>query len=109
VRRHPNGLQRRRAVAVDRHAGHVHSGEDRGDASDVEAGFAGGLPTAPDDVFDLRGVERGELVEDGADHERREVVGTAVDERTFVGAADRRAGGRDDDGFGHDGLRGAWR
>ena len=106
VRGHANGLQRRRAVAVDGHARHVDTGDDRGDAGDVEARFAGGLTAAPDDVLDLRGVERRHLVEHRSDDQRRQVVGTAVDERTLVRAPDRRAGGRDDDGFGHDGLRG---
>src|SRR5262249_46739505 len=42
--------------------------------------------------------------EDGCDDQRREIIGAAVDERPLVRAPDRRAGGRDDDGFGHGSL-----
>ena len=37
---------------------------------------------------------------------RGEVVGTDVLERALEGPAERRAGGRDDDGFGHGGSPG---
>ena len=52
VRGHADRLQRRRAVAVDGHARRVDAGEDAGDAADVGAGLAGGLPAAPDHVLD---------------------------------------------------------
>src|SRR4029079_16943051 len=57
VRSHADRLQRRRAVPVHRHAGYVDAGDERGDAPDVRARFPGRLAAAPDDVFDLRGVE----------------------------------------------------
>src|ERR1039458_10378108 len=52
---HPDGLQRRRAVAVDGDAGHVlEAGEDGHDASDVEPRLAGRLSATEDEVLDLR-------------------------------------------------------
>ena len=59
VRRHADGLQRRRAVAVDGDARHVEPGEDAGHAPDVGARFAGRLRAAPDDVLDELAVEPG--------------------------------------------------
>ena len=47
------------------------------------------------------GSSSGTLSSTGADDERGEVVGPAVDQRSLVRAADGCAGGGDDDGFGH--------
>ena len=58
VRGHADGLERRRAVAVDGDARRIEPGEQRGDAGEVEARLAGGLGAAPDDVLDLGGIER---------------------------------------------------
>jgi len=70
--------------------------------ADVEAGLAGGLCAAHDQVVDLARVQRGHLVQRGAHHLGGEVVGSDVDQRPLHGPADRRAGGGNDDGFGHD-------
>ncbi len=107
VRGHADGLQRRRAVAVDGDARRVDAGEDAGDTPDVGAGFARGLPATPDHVFDERAIELGNLREHRVDDEPREVVGPAVDQRSLVGPPDRRAGRGDDHCFGHPELLGA--
>ena len=105
VRGHANGLQRRRAVAIDGDAGDVgQTGEQRRDARDVETRLAGRLTAADDEVFDALGVEFGQLGEDGANDERGEVVGAHVDERALEGATDGGSSGGDDDGFGHEVL-----
>ena len=99
---HADRLQRRRAVAVDGDAGDVgQAGEERRHAGDVVAGLAAGLAAAQDDVLDRLRVERGHLVEHGLDDEGRQVVGPALGEAALVGPPDGRAGGGDDDGFGH--------
>ena len=49
-------------------------------------------------------IELGQLVQDRVHDERGHVVGTLVDERALERPADGRAGGGDDDGFGHGGL-----
>ena len=46
-------------------------------------------------------VERGHLVEGGADDGGGQVVGAQVLQGALAGAADGRAGGGDDDGLGH--------
>ena len=103
VGRHPDRLQRRRAVAVHRHARHARNPrEQRGHAGDVVAGLAGGLTTPPQHVLDLLGVERGDLFEHRADDRAGQVVWTALHQRSLVGAPDRRAGSGDDDRLGHD-------
>ena len=67
VGRHADGLQRGRAVAVDRDAGDVvEPGQDGGHPGHVVAGLAGRLAAAEDDVLDLGGVELGHLGQDGA-------------------------------------------
>ena len=48
-----------------------------------------------------RGSSCGHLVQRGLDDLARQVVGTHVLQRALERAADRRAGGGDDDGFGH--------
>ena len=89
---HADRLQRARAVPVDRHAGDVvEAGEHRRDPRDVEAGLAGRLAVAHEDVLDVARVELGDLGEHVSDGERGEVVGTAVHERPLVGPPDRRA------------------
>ena len=104
VERHPRGLQRRRAVPVDGGARQEVVAEfDGDDARHVEAGLTAGQAAAQDQVVDLVRVERGHLVERGAHHLGGQVVGPHADQRPLHGAADRRAGGGDDDGFGHDG------
>ena len=106
---HADRLERRRAVTVHRDTGHVDTGEDRGDAADVETRLSRGLPATPDDVFDLRGIELRHLVDDRADDERREIVGPAFGQAALVGPTDGGAGGRDDHGFGHGWLLGSVR
>ena len=94
---HADGLERRRAVAVDGDARCVEPGEQRGDAGQVEPRLARRLGAAPDDVLDLGGIERRDLGEQRLDDAGPEVVGTAVDERALQGPADRGPGGGDDD------------
>ena len=99
---HADRLQRRRAVAVDGDAGDVgQPGQEGGHAGDVVAGLAAGLTAAEDDVLDLLRVELRGLLEEGLDDEPGQVVGAALGQAALVGTADRRAGGGDDDGFGH--------
>ena len=89
VRGHADGLERRGAVAIDGHAGHVgEPGEQRGDARDVEARLAGRLAAADHEVLDALGVEFGQLGQHRAHDERGEVVGTHVDERALEGPSD---------------------
>ncbi len=101
VGRHADGLQRRRAVAVDRHPGHVHPGQDGGHAGHVVARLAGGLAAPEQDVLDEGGVELGHLGQDLFDDQGGQVVGAAAHERPLVGAPDGRSSGGDDDGVGH--------
>jgi hypothetical protein len=104
VERHPRGLQRRRAVPVDRRAWQeVVAQLDGHRAADVEAGLTTGLPAAHDQVVDLAGVQRRHLVQRRTHHLGGEVVGPHIDQRTLDCAADRRTRGRNDDGFRHDG------
>src|SRR5207253_3126107 len=105
VRSHADGLQRRRAVAVDGDARRLDPREERGDPRHIGTRLARRLAATPDHVLDLRGVEPGHLGEHRGDDECREVVGATLDERALVRASDRRAGSGDDDGFGHDPLR----
>ena len=72
----------------------------------VDTLLTAGQPAAQEQVVDLRGVELGHLVERGADHLRRQVVGTHVLQRPLEGPADRRAGGGDDDCLRHVALLG---
>ena len=105
VERHPGGLQRRRAVAVDRGAWQEVVAQLDGDgAADVVARLARGLAAAHDEVVDVARVKGGHLVQRRPHHLRGKVIGPHVDQGPLVGATDRRARGRDDDGFGHDGL-----
>ncbi len=102
VGRHPDGLERRRAVTVDGHARHVgQPGQDRGDPADVVAGLTARLARAHDDVLHRLGVELGHLGQHLADDQGGEVVGAAVDQGSLVGPSDRGPAGGDDDGFGH--------
>ena len=71
------------------------------DARHVGPVPAGGLGTAPVEVLDQRRVELGDLGQGRGDHLHRQVVGADLLERALERAPDGRAGGRDDDGFGH--------
>ena len=53
-------------------------------AADVEPGLAGGLPAAHDQVVDLARVEGRDLVQGGADHLRRQIVGPHVGQRPLT-------------------------
>ena len=79
----------------------VHAEQDRDDAAHVVALLAAGQAAAEHQVVDVGGVERGHLVQRRPDDGGGEVVGTQVLQRPLERAADGRAGGRDDDGFGH--------
>src|SRR5664280_2197270 len=102
VRGHANGLEGRRAVPVDGHAGHVgEAGQQRDHAAQVVAGLAAGLAVAEDEVLDRVGIELGHLGQHLAHDQCGQVVGPAVDQRTLVGPSDRGPAGGDDYGFGH--------
>jgi hypothetical protein len=93
VESHPDGLQRRRTVAVDGGAGQEVVAELDGDhAGHVEALLAAGQAAAQDQVVDLVGVERLDFVECGAHHLRGQVVRPDADQRPFHGAPDGRTG-----------------
>ena len=93
VEGHPDGLQRRRTVSVDGGARQEVVAEfDGDDAGHVEALLATGQAAAQDQVVDLVGVQPLHLVQRGAHHLRRQVVGPDADQRPFHGAADRRTG-----------------
>ena len=102
VGRHADRLQRRRAVAVHHDAWHIgEPGEQRRDPTDVVAGLTSGRAAAQDDVFHELRIELRGLLEDRLDDEPGQIIGAAFGEAALVGPADRRPGGRDDDGFGH--------
>ena len=93
VEGHPDGLQRRRTVSVDGGARQEVVAEfDGDDAGHVEALLAARQAAAQDQVVDLVRVQRRHLVQCGAHHLRRQVVGPHADQRPFHGAADRRTG-----------------
>ena len=79
----------------------VEPGEHRDHPGQVVALLAGGLAAAEHQVVDLGRVQRGHLGQRGAHDLDGQVVGAHVLERALEGAADRRAGGGDDDGFRH--------
>ena len=97
---HADGLQRRRAVAVDGDARKVEALLGGDHAGDVVATLTAGLTDAPDDVFDLVGIHV-DLAEHVAQGVGRHVVGTGVDQRTLVGPTDRGTGRGHDDGVCH--------
>jgi hypothetical protein len=93
VESHPDGLQRRRTIPVDGRAGQEVVAELDGDhAGHVEALLAARQAAAQDQVVDLVGIERLHLVECGAHHLGRQVVGSDTDQRPFHGAPDGRTG-----------------
>jgi hypothetical protein len=71
-------------------------------AAHVEPGLTARQAAAQHQVVDVGGVELRHLVQRRSDHLHGQVVGPHADQRTLVGAADRRTRGGDDDGFGHD-------
>ncbi len=103
VQRHPAGLQRRRAVAVQGHAGQEVIAELGGHhLGHIESGLAAGLSTTEHQIIDVGGVQRRNLVQGGADHLGGKVVRAHAHQRTLARAADRRASERDDDGLWHE-------
>src|SRR6266581_4834969 len=80
------------------------TGAERGDARDVHALFAFGHGAAENHVVNFLGVEARDARERFLDGESGEIVGARGAERTFVGAPDGSADGRDNDGFGHGGT-----
>ena len=76
VERHADGLQARRAVAVDGDAGDVvEPGEHSDDTGDVEATFAGRLADAHHQVVDIGALHLRHLLHQRLDDLRRHVVG----------------------------------
>jgi hypothetical protein len=63
VKRHPDGLHRRRAVAVDRGAGGADPGQDADDPGQVVPLLATGQGAAADHVVDLPAVQLRDLLE----------------------------------------------
>ena len=100
---HPGGLQRGRAEAVDRRAGHVvvDACDQCGVAADVVASLAGVGSVAHHHVDDRLRVELRVALDDRAQRHRGEVVGADRFERSLDGAPDGRADGVDDHCFGH--------
>ncbi len=84
-------VEARAAQPVDGRSRHRvrQPGEEHGHAGDVAVVLAGLVGGAPHDVGDLRRIERGVAAEEGAEHRRREVVGTDVAQGAAM-AADRR-------------------
>ena len=92
----------RRALAVQRHAGHRvgQARADRGLATDIAAGRALLDGSADDHVFDQAWLDAGAF--DGVlDGVAGKLLGLGVVEGAAEGFADWRAGGGDDDGFAH--------
>ena len=99
---HRDGLQARRAEAVDGHARDAdrRAGAHRRDAGDVGAGRAFRRGAAQDHVLDLAELDLGAL--GGVlDRVRAQVGAVGVVEDAAECLADRRAGGGDDDGVSH--------
>jgi predicted RNA polymerase sigma factor len=67
----------------------------------ADAALAGGLADAPHDIVDVGRLHLRCLRQQGREDLGAHVVGPQIDQRPLVGAADRAAGGGDDDGFGH--------
>ena len=102
LRRGRDRHQPRGALPIDRHAGNRNwqPGADRRLAGDVVAGRALLQRRAQHHVLDLGRVDAGaphRLGDDVAGERLR----LGVVERAAIGPPDRRAGGRDDDGFAH--------
>ena len=94
----PDGLQRRRAVAVHRRAGHAvgQPRQEHEDPTDVERLLALRNAAAADQVLDRVGRDLGIALEQLVDHIGAEVVGADRGERALERAADGRAHGVDD-------------
>ena len=103
MRRHANGLQARRAVAIDGDAGDIVQSSEHGNhACDVETTLTCRLTATHDEILDIAGLYLWHFGHEGPNDLRAHVVGAQVDERTFVGATNGATGGCDDDCFGHD-------
>jgi hypothetical protein len=99
---HPRGLQRRRAVAVDRGAGQEVVAEFDGHrASDVVARLTSGLCATHHQVVDVLGGQRRHLVQYGAHDLGGQVVRPHGGQRPLYRPSDWRPSGGDDDGFRH--------
>ena len=90
--RHPDGLQRRRAVSVDGRARRVEPREQRRDARQVVALLARRLRAAEQYVLDLVRIRARTFASTAFMTSRRQVVGARVDERALAGAPDGGAG-----------------
>jgi hypothetical protein len=103
VERHPQGLQRGGAEAVDGHGRHVvvDAGQQLRVAADVVALLAHREPAAHQDVVRLREVDLGVAVHERRERHGGEIVGAHVLERSLGRAPDRGADRVHDDGVGH--------
>jgi hypothetical protein len=79
----------------------VHPGEHADDPAEVVALLTRGLRAAEHEVVDVGPVELRHLAQCLVDHEGGQVVPPQVAQGSLAGPADRRAGGGDDDCFGH--------
>ena len=105
VERHPDRLQRGRAVAGDGGAGQLVVAEQHRDhPGHVEALLAAGQPAAEHEVVERGRVQLRDLVQGGLDDRGGQVVRAEAGHGALGGAADRGTGGGDDDGLGHGGL-----
>ncbi len=104
---HGDGLEARRAEAIDGGAGNLdrQAGAQSGHAGNVKTLLAFGLGAAQDDVINSRFVEGWNSVQGSANGGCSEVVGAGSGERAFGGAAHGSADGGDEDGFGHEWLQ----
>ena len=72
MRRHSNGLQRRRAVTIDGHARDVgEAGQNGGHSCDIETTLTGGRAAAHDEVFNQCRVETRDTGENPSDDARQ--------------------------------------
>ena len=99
VESHPDGLQRRRAVAVDRGTWSADPGQDADDPSQVVPLLAAGKGAAADHVVDLAAVQLRDLLEHLVHDIGAQVVRPLIDERALDGAADRCPADRGDNDF----------
>src|SRR5690606_24802594 len=84
------------------------AGEQRRHPGEVAIVLAGLVGAAEDDVVELVPVDSGIALDQGGDRDGREIVGADMGKRSAV-AADRRADGVADEGFGHESSCVFWR
>ena len=101
MKRHPAGLQGRRAVPVHGCPRDIEPGQDADDAADVEALLARGQAAAAHQIVDRRSFELRHLLQHLVGDVGGKVIGSDVDERALVSAPNRGATVGDDDRVSH--------